>query len=104
MLRVKPDGKIPPNRRNSPLNNADLIVKTLKAAGIDYGFGIPSDLLRACMPPAGYSTVATDCDDTTSARSPGAVESCDGVDNDCDIVVDETVCSATWARSVPRLG
>jgi acetolactate synthase-1/2/3 large subunit len=26
----------------NPMNNADLIVATLKAAGIDYGFGIPS--------------------------------------------------------------
>jgi thiamine pyrophosphate-dependent acetolactate synthase large subunit-like protein len=30
------------NQAHDPMNNADLIVATLKAAGIDRGFGIPS--------------------------------------------------------------
>ncbi len=30
-----------------------------------------------------------DCDDTDPSRYPGAIESCDGVDNDCDGFVDE---------------
>ena len=36
-----------------------------------------------------------DCDDYSSAVFPDAIEVCDGVDNDCDGVVDDGV-SATW--------
>ena len=38
----------------------------------------------------GYSVVLGDCDDTDSSVHPLADEWCDGVDNDCDRVVDES--------------
>jgi len=38
----------------------------------------------------------TDCDDTTLARRPGQLEICDGVDNDCDDVVDEDTSAVDW--------
>jgi hypothetical protein len=34
--------------------------------------------------------VATDCDDTLASANPGARESCDSVDNDCDGTTDES--------------
>ncbi len=39
-----------------------------------------------------------ECDDTNAANFPGATEYCDGVDNDCDSVVDEADAAdaATW--------
>ena len=37
----------------------------------------------------GYSEDAGDCDDSTTAMSPGAAESADWLDNDCDGIVDE---------------
>ncbi len=45
--------------------------------------------------PEGYSSVNTDCDDTTWAARPGVVELCDGLDNDCDGVVDDI--DPSWA-------
>jgi len=36
----------------------------------------------------GWSTCTGDCDDTTSTVRPGATEACNGVDDDCDGVVD----------------
>ncbi|NTX04173.1 putative metal-binding motif-containing protein [Myxococcus sp. CA040A] len=40
--------------------------------------------------PAGYVTAPPDdCDDTNASIYPGALERCDGVDNDCDAILDE---------------
>jgi hypothetical protein len=53
------------------------------------GFGSAGESVRACTEPEGYVSVATDCDDTDGAVHPGAAESCDGLDDDCDGSVDE---------------
>lgn len=37
----------------------------------------------------GFAAFAGDCDDTDPERHPGAEETCDGVDEDCDDLVDE---------------
>ncbi|MCB9671441.1 MAG: putative metal-binding motif-containing protein [Alphaproteobacteria bacterium] len=42
-----------------------------------------------CQPPPGSVTDGTDCDDADSSRNPGLSEVCDGVDNDCDDLVDD---------------
>jgi hypothetical protein len=52
-------------------------------------YGDPAVSQAACSAPLGYVADNTDCDDTTSAAYPGATESCDGIDNDCDSLVDE---------------
>ncbi|MDP2309499.1 MAG: MopE-related protein [Pseudomonadota bacterium] len=51
-------------------------------------FGDATSTVEDCAPPTGYTGDATDCDDLDSAIHPGAPESCNGVDDDCDGSVD----------------
>jgi len=53
------------------------------------GYGDPSSTTSACSQPSGYAATDTDCDDGDGAINPGATEACDGVDNDCDGLVDD---------------
>lgn len=53
------------------------------------GFGDPKSALSSCDAPKGYVAAAEDCDDAVSAVNPGATESCDGIDDDCDGTTDE---------------
>jgi hypothetical protein len=53
------------------------------------GRGDPNDTVVACSAPPGYVGPADDCDDTDPEIHPFADEVCDGVDNDCNGLVDE---------------
>ena len=53
------------------------------------GFGDPFSPLDACTQPEGYVPNRTDCDDADPDVNPGATETCNGVDDDCDGAVDE---------------
>ncbi len=65
------------------------------ADGDTYGNAAVSD--DACSAPSGFVGDDTDCDDTDATSYPGAVESYDGADNDCDGTVDDTAWSGTGA-------
>jgi hypothetical protein len=54
-------------------------------------FGDVSLSSKACAAPEGYVTDSTDCNDADKAIYPGALEICDGKDNNCDGQVDEGV-------------
>ncbi len=61
------------------------------------GYGDPSVTAQGCSAPPGYVMNAGDCNDASAAVSPGAVELCDGIDNDCDGQVDEGVLALFYA-------
>ena len=52
-------------------------------------FGNPNISEVACSAPANHVPDNTDCNDDNSGISPGAAESCNTVDDDCDGTVDE---------------
>jgi hypothetical protein len=62
------------------------------------GWGDAGSGVEACASPSGYVSDADDCDDTDAGVHPGATETCNGVDDDCDGDVDEdsAVDVATW--------
>ena len=53
------------------------------------GHGDAASPWVACARPFGFVEKAGDCDDSTSMSYPGAEESCDGEDNDCDGAIDD---------------
>jgi hypothetical protein len=55
----------------------------------DDGWGDLGNAVTACIVPARYHPGYGDCDDTEPAVFPDADEICDGLDNDCDSLIDE---------------
>ena len=54
------------------------------------GYGATQDALQTCNPPEDYIDRGGDCNDSMDIVFPGAVEECDGFDNNCNGEVDET--------------
>ena len=63
-------------------------------------FGNPSVSDVECNQPTGYVADNTDCDDSVASTYPGADESCNSVDDDCDGDIDEddAIDVVTWYR------
>ena len=62
------------------------------------GFGAPDSGQRSCA--EGRVAAGTDCNDADPLTHPGATEVCNGLDDNCDGVVDEGAC----ALAAPRWG
>jgi hypothetical protein len=79
-----------------PSTSLDAITWYADADGDTYGDA--GSTTAACDVPAGYVADDTDCDDTVATTFPGATEFCNGVDDDCDGIIDpETAYDAlTW--------
>jgi hypothetical protein len=55
------------------------------------------DTIASCEEPEGYAGVNDDCNDSEESVHPGALELCDGIDQNCNIQVDEGT-RVTWYR------
>ena len=53
------------------------------------GFGSDASEIIACAPSGNQVANADDCDDTDASINPGASEICDGIDQNCNNIIDE---------------
>ena len=53
------------------------------------GYGLSNESIFSCVQPLGSSLVGGDCDDDAMTAHPQNFEICDGLDNNCDGVIDE---------------
>jgi len=67
------------------------------------GYGVPSPVAFSCNPVPGYSNLGSDCNDGNSGVYPGALETCNNIDDNCDGSVDEGV-KSTWYRDADNDG
>ncbi|UKM64066.1 T9SS type A sorting domain-containing protein [Flavobacteriaceae bacterium GSB9] len=89
-VTINPDAtEIPDNGIDEDCDGSDLRTWYLDGDGDTYGD--PGMSQTANSPPPGYVSDSTDCDDGDSTVYPGAMELCDGKDNDCTngIPIDE---------------
>ncbi|MFM7618626.1 MAG: MopE-related protein, partial [Bacteroidota bacterium] len=56
--------------------------------GDNDGYGVSSNTLQACTPPTGYTALSGDCFDASPVINPAATESCNGLDDNCDGIID----------------
>ena len=69
-------------------DTGDCSIQTFYVDNDGDGFGDPNTAVERCKPPPGAVSQGGDCNDADPLIAPDAAELCDGVDNDCDEVVD----------------
>lgn len=60
------------------------------------GYGTNAKTFKGCYQPIGYTIAGGDCNDSDVAINPGALEVCDGIDNNCNGQIDEGVRTAFY--------
>jgi hypothetical protein len=81
------------------MNTDEGVLLTFWIDGDGDGFGSmdpAAETRMACERPMDFRDNMDDCDDANPGRNPGAPETCDTVDNDCDTSVDEAVSISCW--------
>jgi hypothetical protein len=74
----------------------DLVFMNYYADADGDGFGNPSESVSSCTAPSGYVVDNTDCNDNDAAINPGAAEVCNGIDDNCDGLVDNDLIFLTY--------
>ncbi len=83
------------NNCDGAVDEATAVDATIWYADADRdGYGDPASTANGCTVPSGYTADGDDCDDTDADVNPAAPESDDGVDQDCDVLVDEDFVAA----------
>jgi hypothetical protein len=54
------------------------------------GYGVTSSVIQSCYKPNGYVRDSADCNDNEYMINPGVPELCDTIDNNCNLIVDES--------------
>ena len=57
------------------------------------GYGDDTTAIELCETPSSMVDVGNDCDDSDNYVHPDAIEQCDGVDNNCDLQIDDGLLS-----------
>jgi hypothetical protein len=57
---------------------------------------LTSALEMRCASDSGYSVYRDDCNDMSLSQAPGLPEVCDGIDNDCNMMIDDRTAAAPW--------
>ncbi|WP_242095158.1 MopE-related protein [Aestuariivivens sediminicola] len=92
--------EIPDNGVDEDCDGADLLTWYLDADGDTFGDSNTSTL--ANTQPADHVSDNTDCNDTEASVNPDATEVCDGIDNDCDGLIDDNDPSVTGQTTFYR--
>jgi hypothetical protein len=75
----------------------DPVDGTVYYADVDLdGYGDDGTGVAACAGNDGEVVLGGDCDDTSAATNPAAVEACDGIDNDCAGGADDGLTFSDW--------